>query len=39
MEPEQRVTVEFKATFGCLGKVPTRDLVATQQFALGAVLV
>ncbi len=30
---------QFKATFGCLGQVPTRGLVATQRFALGAVLV
>jgi Transposase DDE domain len=30
---------QFKAIFGCLGQVPTRGLVATQRFALGAVLV
>jgi hypothetical protein len=30
---------QFKATFGCLGQVPTRGLVPTQRFALGAVLV
>jgi hypothetical protein len=30
---------QFKAIFGCLGQVPTRGLVGTQRFALGAVLV
>jgi hypothetical protein len=30
---------QFEATFGCLGQVPTRGLVATQRFVLGAVLV
>ena len=30
---------QFKAIFGCLGQVPTRGIVATQRFALGAVLV
>jgi hypothetical protein len=30
---------QFKATFGGLDRVPTRGLVATQRFALGAVLV
>src|SRR5207245_2891174 len=30
---------QFKATFGCLGQVPTRGRLATQRFALGAVLV
>jgi hypothetical protein len=30
---------QFKATVGCLDRVPTRGLVATQRFALGAVLV
>jgi hypothetical protein len=30
---------QFKAIFGCLGQVPTRGLVPTQRFALGAVLV
>src|SRR5262245_58765552 len=30
---------QFKATFGCLGQVPTRGLFPTQRFALGAVLV
>jgi hypothetical protein len=30
---------QFKSIFGCLGQVPTRGLVATQRFALGAVLV
>ncbi|HEY3033155.1 MAG TPA: hypothetical protein VGJ54_00650 [Streptosporangiaceae bacterium] len=30
---------QFKAIFGCLDRVPTRGLVPTQRFALGAVLV
>ena len=30
---------QFKAIFGCLVQVPTRGLVPTQRFALGAVLV
>jgi hypothetical protein len=30
---------QFKAIFGCLGAVPTRGLVATRRFALGAVLL
>ncbi len=30
---------QFKAIFDCLGQVPTRGLVATQRFALGAVVV
>jgi Transposase DDE domain len=30
---------QFKAIFGCLGQVPTRGLIPTQRFALGAVLV
>ena len=30
---------QFKAVFGGLGQVPTRGLVATQRFALGAVFV
>ena len=30
---------QFKAIFGCLDKVPTRGLIATRLFALGAVLL
>ncbi|MHB1134384.1 MAG: transposase [Chloroflexota bacterium] len=30
---------QFKAIFGCLGQVPTRGLVATRRYVLGAVLV
>jgi hypothetical protein len=30
---------QFKSIFGCLGQVPTRGLVPTQRFVLGAVLV
>jgi hypothetical protein len=30
---------QFKAIFDCLGAVPTRGLVATRRFALGAVLL
>jgi hypothetical protein len=30
---------QFKGIFDCLGQVPTRGLVATQRFALGAVFV
>ena len=30
---------QFKSIFGCLGQVPTRGLVNTRRFVLGAVLV
>jgi hypothetical protein len=30
---------QFKAIFDCLGQVPTRGLIPTQRFVLGAVLV
>lgn len=30
---------QFKAIFGCQGQVPTRGLVATRRYVLGAVLV
>ena len=30
---------QFKDIFGCLGQVPTRGLVSTRRFVLGAVLV
>jgi DDE family transposase len=35
----ENFNAQFKAIFGCLGQVPTRGLVPTQRFALGAVLV
>jgi hypothetical protein len=36
---QENFNSQFKAIFGCLGQVPTRGLLATQRFALGAVLV
>jgi hypothetical protein len=35
----ENFNAQFKAIFDCLGQVPTRGLVPTQRFALGAVLV
>ena len=35
----ENFNAQFKATFGCLGQVPTRGLIPTQRFALGAILV
>jgi hypothetical protein len=35
----ENFNAQFKAIFNCLGQVPTRGLLPTQRFALGAVLV
>lgn len=35
----ENFNAQFKAIFNCLGQVPTRGLVPTQRFVLGAVLV
>jgi hypothetical protein len=35
----ENFNAQFKAIFGCLGSVPTRGLLATQRFLLGAVLL
>jgi hypothetical protein len=35
----ENFNAQFKAIFGCLGNVPTRGLVPTRLFALGAVLL
>lgn len=35
----ENFNAQFKAIFNCLGQVPTRGLVSTQRFVLGAVLV
>ena len=35
----ENFNAQFKAIFGCLGQVPTKGLLPTQRFALGAVLV
>jgi hypothetical protein len=35
----ENFNAQFKAIFQCLGHVPTRGLVATQRFVLGAVFV
>lgn len=35
----ENFNAQFKAIFDCLGQVPTRGLVPTQRFVLGAVLV
>jgi hypothetical protein len=36
---QENFNSQFKSIFGCLGQVPTRGLVGTQRFALGAILV
>ena len=35
----ENFNAQFKAIFGCLGQVPTRGLMPTRRFVLGAVLV
>lgn len=35
----ENFNAQFKSIFGCLDQVPTRGLIPTQRFALGAVLV
>lgn len=35
----ENFNAQFKAIFGCLGQVPTKGLIPTSRFALGAVLV
>jgi hypothetical protein len=35
----ENFNAQFKTIFGCLGNVPTRGLVPTRRFALGAVLL
>ena len=35
----ENFNAQFKAIFDCLGQVPTRGLIPTQRFVLGAVLV
>ncbi|MHB8993357.1 MAG: transposase, partial [Chloroflexota bacterium] len=35
----ENFNAQFKAIFNCLGQVPTRGLVSTRRFVLGAVLV
>ena len=35
----ENFNAQFKAIFGCLGNVPTRGLLATQRFLLGALLL